>query len=66
MFDCTQCPIIHPCEICEFGGCEIYPGDPYYFVDGLLLCDSCLAPYFRQWLLPHCHIAGEEDGFCIP
>ena len=59
-------PEKRPCVLCDYRGCELYPGDSYFIVDGLLVCEDCLIPFIRQWLAPCRRVAGEEDAFCTP
>lgn len=66
MYTGTDCPEAKPRVLCDYMSCELYPGDPYFVVDGLLLCEDCLIPFVLRWLAPCRRIVGEEDVFCIP
>ncbi len=33
-------------------GGELYPGDPYFELDGRAVCEDCLARYARQYFAP--------------
>ena len=57
---------VSPCAYCDFDGCELYPGDLCYVVDGLTICEDCLTPFVRQWLSPYRRAAGEEGFLCTP
>jgi len=66
MSDPADVSACRPCGFCDVNGCELYPGDPCYFVDGLQVCEDCLIPFVRRWLAPCRRIAGEENVFCVP
>ena len=58
-------PTLRPYAHCDFNDCELYPGDAYYLVDGLLICDDCLTPFSRSHWKFCRRVLGEEDAFCI-
>ena len=66
------CPVFpKPCAACDFGGCELYPGDVCYFVDGLTICEDCLIPFARRWLASFRRAVppqsdNKEGFFCTP
>ena len=37
------------CALCRG---ELYPGDPYFDLDGRAVCEDCLARYARQYFAP--------------
>ncbi len=37
------------CALCQG---ELYPGDRYFLLEGLRVCDSCLEGYARRYFAP--------------
>lgn len=50
-------PSVLCCSLC---GAEIAPGEPYWYVNGTVICENCLPDFARSELAPCCQIFGEE------
>jgi len=37
--------IVDKCSVCD---CDIYEGETYYDIDGLILCEECLSDYRKE------------------
>ena len=43
------------CALCRG---ELYPGDPYFELDGSTVCEDCLARYARRYFAPQLRRVG--------
>ncbi|MDR3207569.1 MAG: hypothetical protein LBT60_04475 [Oscillospiraceae bacterium] len=55
-----------PAAHCDVYGCELYPGDLCFAVEGLLVCGECIGPFVRRWLEPRRRVMGEGGLLCTP
>ncbi len=47
------------CSLCRG---ELYPGDPYFALEGKLVCEDCLGRYARGYFAHRLRRVGERDG----
>ena len=47
------------CSLCRG---ELYPGDPYFDLDGRTVCEDCLGRYARDYFAPRLRRAGGGKG----
>ncbi len=47
------------CSLCQG---ELYPGDPYYELEGRVVCEDCLGRYARWYFAAQLHrVSGREN-----
>ncbi|PRR70887.1 hypothetical protein [Clostridium thermopalmarium] len=44
-YESEMAKVVDTCSEC---GCNIYEGDEYYDINGLILCQNCLSDYKRE------------------
>jgi len=44
--------------VCSFCGAEVLLGEPYWYINGAVICRTCLPDFARQDYLPYRHIRG--------
>ena len=49
-------------ERCSLCGGELYPGDPYFALEGKLVCEDCLGRYARGYFAHRLRRVGERGG----
>lgn len=47
------------CSLCRG---ELYPGDPYFALDGRTVCEDCLGRYARGYFAPRLRWVGVDAG----
>ena len=47
-----------PAEQCHLCRGELYPGDPYFALEGRAVCEYCLGRYARAYFAAHLRRAG--------
>ncbi|MBD5133868.1 MAG: hypothetical protein HDT38_05300 [Clostridiales bacterium] len=47
---------------CSLCGGELYPGDPYFALDGRAVCEDCLGRYARGYFAHRLRRVGAETG----
>ena len=54
-----------PAERCHLCRGELYPGDPYFELEGRAVCEDCLGRYARSYFTAQLRRAGgcDERGF---
>ena len=55
--DPQRVPAAACCSLC---GMQLSPGDDVWYINGLTLCESCLAVFARQDYASHHRVCGEE------
>lgn len=56
-----QAPREERCSLCRG---ELYPGDPYFELDGQAVCEDCLGRYARRYFAPQLRrIRGAQTYF---
>jgi len=46
------------CSLCAG---ELYPGDPYFELDGRAVCEDCLGRYARNYFAPRLRRGGRSE-----
>ncbi len=46
------------CSLCAG---ELYPGDPYFELDGRAVCEDCLGRYARGYFAPRLRRVGRDE-----
>lgn len=44
-YEVYESEIVDKCSVCD---CDIYEGETYYDIDGLILCEECLSTYRKE------------------
>ena len=50
-----------PAARCSLCGGELYPGDPYFELDGEAVCEDCLGRYARRYFAHRLRRVGRSE-----